>query len=187
MPVSSIDSIPAIINEVYRLQPKTVLELGVGFGKYGVLCREVLDAMHGRCRPDQWEAKIIGWEAHRSYFNPCWYAYDQVIVSAFDADEEYTCGEESLDRMRGHDLVLMIDSLEHLEPGRGTDFLNWLVARNKHVIVSVPVEPCPQGAVFGNEYETHRTHYNGSEFERFNPTILHRGLCQVMSIKGKHV
>jgi hypothetical protein len=174
MPVSSIDSIPAIINEVYRLQPKTVMELGIGFGKMGVLCREVLDAMHGRCRPDQWETEIYGVEAHEPYKNPCWNVYSRIYIGDFTA----------MPFMRV-DLVLMIDSLEHLDPARGGAFLDAIVANNKHVIVSVPVEPCPQGAVFGNEYETHRTHYNGSEFARFNPVILHRGLCQVMSIKGR--
>ena len=174
MPISSWNAITPIMNEVYFLQPKTVLELGVGYGKYGVLLREVLDAMYGRCRPDQWEARIDGVEAWEPYRSPCWDAYSKVSIEDF-GKHEYT----------GYDLVLMIDSLEHLEPQQGRGFLAGLVARNKHVIVSVPVQYMPQGAAYGNEFETHRTHHTGIEFNEYNPTVLNRDMCLTVSIKGR--
>lgn len=176
MPISDLHGLPAIADEIYRLQPKSVLDLGVGFGLYGAVCRQVLDAMHGRCRPDQWKTQIHGSEAHESYLNPLWLAYTSIGIEDFtDPDPGPS----------GYDLVLMIDSLEHLDPETGSAFLDRIVANNRHVIVSVPVEYCPQGATFGNPYEEHRTHYKGNEFERHSPVILHRGLCQVMSIRGK--
>ena len=176
MPISNWDSIPAVMNEVYRLQPKTVLDLGVGFGKFGPLLREVLDAMHGRCARGTWEAKIYGVEAHGAYRNSAWGCYNNV------ADGDFS---EHLDECKDWDLVLMIDSLEHLEPETGRRFLDDLVEHNRHVIISVPVVPMPQGAMYGNEYETHRTHHDGTEFERFNPVTLYKGITQVFSIKGK--
>ena len=174
MPISSWNAITPIMNEVYRLQPKTVLELGIGYGKYGVLLREVLDAMHGRCRPDQWEARIDGVEAWEAYRNPCWDAYSNIDIADFGKSEH-----------ADYDLVLMIDSLEHLEPQQGREFLARLVANNKHVIVSVPVQYMPQGAAYGNEFETHRTHHTGNEFDQYNPTVLHRDMCLTVSIKGR--
>lgn len=177
MPISNWEQIPAIMNEVYRLQPKTVLDLGVGFGKYGPLLREVLDGMHGRCRPNQWLAYIVGVEANEDYRNPAWKCYTSVANKDFST----LPGED----MEDWDVALMIDSLEHLEPAAGAVFLDALVAQNKHVIISVPVVPMPQGAMYGNEFETHRTHYTGTEFERFNPVTLYRGMTQVFSIKGK--
>ncbi len=175
MPYSSWDAIPAIMNEVYRLQPGRVLDCGVGFGKFGPLLREVLDGMYGRCSPKRWLAQICGIEAFGAYSNPCWDSYDRIEIADFT----------SYHGLYDWDLVLMIDSLEHLEPERGRDFLNSLVENNKHVIISVPVVPMPQGPMYGNEYETHRTHYDGTEFERFNPVTLYRGITQVFSIKGK--
>lgn len=178
MPYSSWDAIPAIMNEVYRLQPKTVLDLGIGFGKFGPLLREVLDGMHGRCRMDQWTATICGSEAHADYANPTWDCYNDV----WHGDFTKHLGQQHWD------LVLMIDSLEHLEPGQGRAFLDELVENNRHVIISVPVVPMPQGAMYGNEFETHRTHYDGTEFSRFaDMRIVYRGITQVMSIKGKLV
>lgn len=174
MPISNWDQIPAIMNEVYRLQPLAVADCGIGFGKYGPLLREVLDGMHGRCRPAQWQAHLYGMEAHRGYKNPAWECYNSVQVVDF-----------SKQVIKGAGLVLMIDSLEHLEPEQGRKFLDYLVENNRHVIISVPVVPMPQGAVYGNEFETHRTHHDGTEFERFNPVVLYRGMTQVFSIKGK--
>lgn len=174
MPISDLHGLPAIADEIYRLHPKTVLDLGIGFGLYGAVCRQILDAQYGRCRTDQWEAKIYGVEAHSPYLNPMWSMYTQVEVADFTETDR-----------SGYDLVLMIDSLEHLDPEVGRAFLDRLVAHNKNVIISVPVEYCPQEATFGNEYETHRTHYQGNEFARHDASILHRGLCQVMSIRGK--
>ncbi len=174
MPISDIHAIPAILDEVYRLQPERMIELGIGFGKYGVLCREVLDAMYGRCRPNQWQRKIYGIEGFKEYANPCWEIYDSVTVADFTTVP-----------VDGYDLVLMVDSLEHLEPAAGRAYLDGLIARNRHVIVSVPLGSMPQGATFGNEYECHRTTFHGNEFGRYGATSLHQGLCFAVSIPGK--
>jgi len=180
MPISDYRHIPQVLDEVYLLQPETVLELGIGFGKWGVLLREVLDAMYGRCRPDQWIRQIAGVEAWDRYKNPAWGAYNQVIPGDF--------AEFSFCPWDGMDLVMMMDSLEHLTPEVGRPFLDSLVANNKQVIISVPNGYMPQDeAVYGNEYEKHRWTFNGlEEFERFpNVKLLYQGLCTVVSIPGK--
>jgi hypothetical protein len=174
MPVSDYHSIPAVLDEVYRLQPEDVLDLGVGFGKWGVLLREVLDAMYGRCAPGQWQREITGVEIHRKYLNPAWESYDCVEIMNF---VDLVWNE--------HDLVLMMDSLEHLSPEVGRPFLAKLVANNRHVIVSVPNGPMPQGEVYGNPHEAHLWTFNGlEEFAPYEHTVLHQGLCTVVSIKG---
>ena len=48
MPTSHHTYISDVITWVRKLQPKTVLDVGVGFGKWGHLFREYLDVMHGR-------------------------------------------------------------------------------------------------------------------------------------------
>lgn len=175
MPISDLSPLPAIAAEIARLQPKSVLDLGVGFGLYGAVARQVLDATYGRCSKDKWKARIYGVEGFQDYVNPLWKVYDEVSYEDFAVGSTW----------RNFDLVLMIDSLEHLEPEAGAEFLDRIVNRNAHVIVSVPVQYMPQDAAFGNEFERHRTHYKGDEFERFSPTILYRGATQAMSIKGK--
>src|SRR5271163_3876407 len=43
MPTSQKDQIPHIISVVQQVRPASVLDLGLGFGKYGFLLREYLD------------------------------------------------------------------------------------------------------------------------------------------------
>ena len=173
MPVSDYHAVSDIMGEIQRLEPKSVMDLGVGFGKYGVLCREILDARFGRCRPDQWEAKIDGVEIWQPYQNPCWEVYTR-----------FTSGRIR-EAPRGYDLVLMIDSLEHQSPDKGRAFLRECVAHNKHVIVSVPNGLMPQADAFGNPFEAHLWTFNGvEEFEPYNFKLIHQSVCTVVSIEG---
>lgn len=168
------DNILPIMNEVYRLQPERTADLGIGFGKYGVLLREVLDGMYGRCRPDQWQRYILGVEGWDDYRNPSWGCYSEVRIQDFASAD-----------ISGFDLVTMIDSFEHLDRDRGQAFLERLLANNRHVLISVPVGVSEQGAVHGNEYERHRTQFDGNEFNRYSPKVLHQSYCRVYSIQGK--
>lgn len=178
MPVSDLSHVPVVMSEVMRLNPGRVYDVGVGFGKYGVLCREVLDATYGRCRPNDWGVVINGVEGFVKYRNPCWELYDDVLHGV-DIASIY-------DTIIGYDLVLFMDVMEHFPKEVGQTILQTLVQNNKQVIVSVPIGDCPQGAVFGNEYEVHRASYQPKDFNMYNGIVLHRGTCFVMSIKGGH-
>jgi len=176
MPISDLSGLPAIAAEVMRLQPETVMDLGVGCGMYGVACRQVLDGQYGRVRADQWQRKINGIDGWDAYRNPTWGVYTNSVE----------IGDFSQMDISGYDLVMMIDSLEHLEPERGAAFLEGLVQKNRHLIISVPTaDSSTQGEPHGNAYECHRTQYRGPEFDKYSPTILHQGYCRVMSIKGR--
>jgi len=174
MPVSQYHGIAAIALEIQWLAPKSVVDLGVGFGKFGVLCREILDAWYGRCRQDQWEARIDGWEAFAGYSNPCWSVYSRFYQRDFSSVMH-----------AGYDLVLMIDSLEHLAPEVGRPFLKQLVRDNKRVIVSVPNGPMAQGGIYGNPREAHLWTFSGlEEFAGYECKLLHQSVCTVVSLSG---
>jgi hypothetical protein len=175
MPVSDFHAVSDIMGEIQRLSPRTVLDIGVGFGKWGVLCREILDARFGRCRRDQWEeVRIVGYEAWGQYENPAWGAYNVVVRIPYVGQQE-----------RGWGVVLMIDVLEHFAPERGRQVLSGLVKQNAHVIVSVPNGPMEQGETFGNPYEAHRWTFNGvEEFKHYKFKLIHQSVCTVVSIEG---
>lgn len=48
MPTSYPEAISSILELVRREEPRSILDLGVGFGKYGMLCREMLDIPYER-------------------------------------------------------------------------------------------------------------------------------------------
>jgi hypothetical protein len=177
MPVSDLNNITPIMNEVWRLGPSSVLDLGIGMGMYGMLCRQLLDIGQRRLDPKQWTTLIVGVEGFTEYKNPLHdYAYSSVMY------EDFTKGD-----YKGFDLVLMIDSLEHIEKSVGHTLLDRLLQNNKRVIVSCPTGEnyLEQGAVFGNEFERHRAHWTEDDFELRGGRTLHKGICIVSSIRGE--
>lgn len=151
------------------------MDLGVGCGMYGVVCRQVLDGQYGRVRKERWDHLIDGIEGWEAYRNPIWGAYNAVEIGDFSQMD-----------ISGYDLVLMIDTLEHLEPERGAALVEKLAQNNKHLIISVPTaDSSTQGEPFGNAFECHRTQYRGAEFDKYGPVTLHQGYCKVVSFKGR--
>ena len=176
MPTSDIDNVPAVVKEAVRMRPRSVLDLGVGFGKYGVLLREKLDIEPGRVTRDRWLVRIDGVEGFERYYNPIYsFVYNHLWIEDLSKDPNKYCG---------YDLVLLIDSLEHLEKSLGRELLERLRLNNRHLVVSCPNCDCPQGAVNGNEYERHRARWYPHEFVALGGTILHQGFCFVASLPG---
>lgn len=164
------------MGEIQRLSPKSVLDIGVGFGLYGVICRQLLDGQHGRLRRADWKACIIGYEAWKPYENICWDCYSGMNIAPLMIVDVFQFG---------YDLVLMIDVLEHFEAERGREILRKLVAQNKHVIVSVPNGVMEQGETFGNPFEAHKWTFNGTEeFAEYKFKLIHQSVCTVVSIEG---
>lgn len=178
MPVSDFNNIAPILHKIATLNPKKILDLGIGFGKFGCLIREIQEAVHGRCKPEQFENILDGVEGFEAYRNPLWELYDHVSIANF-ADEDM------LPYMKHYDLVIAVDSMEHLEKDVAVKLIDHLIANNKHVIVSVPLGVCPQGAVFGNELETHRADWYSHDFRRWEHTCLNLGVCFVAYLPGK--
>lgn len=166
MPTSDPCSITPIIAEIFCLSPKSVLDLGIGCGKYGMLCREYPDGWYERFRKDQWQVRIVGVEGFLDYRNPAWDFYDEIRI------EDFSKGYESY---TGFDLVLMLDSLEHIDKQGGLKLLATLRKNNKAVIVCVPESSHPQGAVCGNEFERHRATWTAKELSALGGRVFFTG------------
>jgi hypothetical protein len=67
MPTSWHDVIPAVMNKVNHLKPESILDIGIGFGKYGVLIRDLLELPNERYDKDLWITRIDGVEAFKGY------------------------------------------------------------------------------------------------------------------------
>ncbi len=69
MPTSDLHNIAPVISVMSRLNPRSVLDIGCGFGKYGVLLREYLDVAHGRVDRETWEVRLEAIDAFAGYQN----------------------------------------------------------------------------------------------------------------------
>jgi len=131
-----------------NLKPATILDIGCGFGKYGVLMREYLELWQGRLQPDTWQTKIVGIDAFAGYHNPIWdFVYDCVHVG--DA-------KTILPTLGTFDATLIADVIEHFEKEDALALIKICLQKSRILIISTPRDFYSQGESFGNHYETHR-------------------------------
>ncbi len=161
MPTSHFHQLNEIVELIVLTDPKSVLDVGVGFGKYGLLAREYLDVWgRGREVYGDWKRRIDGIEAFRGYLTPLHdFIYDNVYVgNAIDVLPTL---------QSNYDLILLVDVLEHLEYRDGVKLLEACEARGKNIIVSTPKDIGPEVVTFDNPFETHRFQWKKSHFTRY--------------------
>lgn len=159
MPTSYYQTVPAIVSMVLAENPSSILDLGIGFGKYGVLCREALDIPYERYQRDHWRVRIDGVEGYSGYRNPIHdYVYNEV---------RYGKIEVVLDQVGVYDVVLLIDVLEHFAKEEGEALLRRILHHTrKALIVSTPVAPAHQEQYMGNTLEHHLSVWQPEDFIR---------------------
>jgi hypothetical protein len=160
MPTSHFQQLNEIMRLVMICKPKSVLDIGVGFGKYGVLCREYLELWSGY---SQQEIRLDGIEVFQKYLGRLHdHVYDQIFVgNALDV----------LLQSRYYNIVLLIDILEHFRFEDGLKLLTMCRNVADNVLVSTPREFKPQNPEFGNEWEIHRSHWEIGDFDDFKPVF----------------
>lgn len=158
MPSSHPSQLTGIVELITLTHPTSVLDIGIGFGKYGFLAREYLELWDGRERYDDWTVRIDGIEAYADYVTPAQeFVYNEIYVGN---------AVKVLPTLTGrYDLILLIDVLEHFSQEEGAQILRSCEDKGRNVIVSVPKVLSPQGAAFGNPYETHRFHWMKKHFK----------------------
>jgi hypothetical protein len=162
VPSSFHDAIPLVLAFVTGLRPASVLDVGVGFGKYGLLFREYLDVGTAPDGPAPFgpaarRIRIDGIEAHPPYVTELQKAfYDTIHVG------EALAVRPGLPR---YDLVFAADVLEHFTREDGERFLAEAGAHAAQgVLIVTPGLDIEQSAVFGNACETHRSVWTPRDF-----------------------
>lgn len=167
MPIGCTSLIPYIAQDLYHRRPASVLDLGCGNGLYGALVRNYC----GDLAPDvATPTYLVGVEGFARYRNPLWDVYDRVCVQPI---HDFLSENRSL-----WDVIVFCDVLEHFEPSQGWGILRTLKRRlNRGGVlwVGTPAIWMPQGAVYGNDFETHRGLWTVEEFERAGLTIVMDG------------
>lgn len=156
MPTSDLYNITSILTVVNNLKPQTILDIGCGFGKYGMLMREYLELWEERLNPERWQTKIVGIDAFEGYRNPIWdFVYNSVHIG--DA-------EKILPTLGSFDLILIADVIEHFDKENAINLLNFCLEKAEVIIISTPREFYAQGDSFGNNYEIHRCLFQLEDF-----------------------
>ena len=118
MPSSKSWQIPWVVDLIAREQPASVIDVGAGYGKFGVLAREYAS-------PQRVDAVDV---------NPPRYpVYDHVYLGDVRDLERLLPAETPR-----YDLALFVDVIEHLEKPQAWRVLDVLARRARRVLVSTP-------------------------------------------------
>ena len=164
MPSSVPYAMPIIASVARQLRPASVLDVGVGFGKYGYLFREYLDIWELQTVADydrdRWKTVIEGVEATPQYITPLHdYVYDRIHLGDIT---------EIIDSLGVYDVIIMGDVLEHFDKHVGERLLDRLLAHaEKCLLLTFPIDSAANTDVIGNPYESHRSAWNHRDFRRF--------------------
>lgn len=144
MPSSFVDSIPPIMKLLIERDYKRILDVGPGWGKYGLMCREYLN-------PELLNAV----EVKPGLLPTQKIIYDNVIVSdARHLNKDYWAM---------YDIALMIDMIEHMTLNQGQELLERILSTGCHVLVSTPKVWEEQHAD-NNPYEEHKSLWTWEDF-----------------------
>jgi hypothetical protein len=158
---------PFVVSELQRLRPRSVLDVGIGFGKVGMLVREYLECWYGRYSPSSWQITVEGIEIFEGYRNPLWESlYDRVHVGDARA---LVCG------LRSFDVAVCCDVIEHMDKRSGLELVNRLVDRCGALVLTTPIAFWPQGPENGNAHEVHRSHWAPEDFRGFDGRMVELG------------
>lgn len=165
MPSSDWRQIGTIVELMILADPHSILDVGCGAGKYGVLAREYLEVWNGRVSPDQWTRRIDAVECFRPYLTPLHaVVYNQVFVG------DVVSLLPTLPS--GYDLVLLVDVLEHLTEEEGVWVLGCLAREHHNLLIATPKVVQPQGASCGNPREEHRSSWVGYDFSVLSTPVV---------------
>ena len=189
MPSCNHDCIPFVMEHIQQLQPKSVLDVGLGFGKWGHLCREYLDVWAGNWHPKEWKVHIEGVEAYAPYVSQN--RHQGAIYNIINYGD---AGEKVPAIGRDFDVVLAMDVIEHQEKGDALLLMEACIKKaNQAAIFSIPLGldwlNANSSYIAINHWEKHRSAWSAEElagYEIMDSRMLPapRGPVGVFVVKG---
>ena len=162
MPSSRCTAIPMVIETIRELSPASILDVGTGFGKWGVLFREYTDILASESDPpryqrDNWKVRIDGIEGFQNYLTDLHrYVYNTVHVGDM---------RQVISGLPTYDVIYLGDVIEHIDKPEGLQFLEECLRHaGKAVLVVTPADNPPQGSICGKELENHRSCWTADDF-----------------------
>jgi SAM-dependent methyltransferase len=157
MPSSHHYQLNEILELIIETNPGKLLDIGIGFGKYGFLSREYLELWEPDAVYGAHKRQIDGIEAFEAYLTPLHrLIYDHIFTGdARDILPAIT---------NRYDLILMIDVFEHFTWKDGMKVLEECRRCGRNILISVPKIMSVQQEVYGNPYETHRFNWKRKDF-----------------------
>lgn len=161
MGTSNWQNISYNIELARKLNPQTILDVGVGFGRWGILFREFLEIWESNRYDGNWQRRIEGIEIFPGYIKEYHrYFYDEIHLG--NALEFLKTSGIS------YDLINFGDVIEHFEKAEGEEMLKLAVEKARFVLINIPIgKYWAQEGTKENPFEAHRSVWYNSDFTKF--------------------
>lgn len=157
MPTSHPNQINEIVQISELIQPRSILDVGVGNGKYGFLLREYLGVNRNLSKEN---LIIDGIEGYEKYITD---AQREIYNSIHISD---LCGKIELPS-KNYDLCLLIDIIEHFERDKGIEIVNYFSSISKYLLIATPWDIGDPAIRHDNPLEDHKYQWVKNDFQQF--------------------
>jgi len=149
------------IDLIRKINPKSILDVGVGFGRWGFLFREFLEIWDNAKYDGNWERKIDGVEIFAGYIkNYHNYFYDNIYID----DALYFL--KNCDN--SYDLINFGDVIEHMDKDKGEELIGFALEKCRYVLVTIPIgKHWEQDGTEDNPHEAHKSVWNNRDFVKY--------------------
>jgi hypothetical protein len=161
MGTSNWQNISYCIELIRRINPASILDVGAGFGRWGILSREFLEIWDECNYSDTWKINVDAVEIFGDYIKPYHsYFYDNVYTENAvgfinNTDKKY-------------DLIICGDVIEHMEKNEGEKFIEDCLKHCRYILINIPIgNKWEQGINNNNEYEAHKSIWRNSDFGKY--------------------
>jgi hypothetical protein len=161
MGTSNWQNIPFCVEALMKIAPERVLDVGIGFGRWGIVVREFCDVWYGRITPDAWSVHVEGLEAFPGNVRP-YHRHFYSNIHVVDAADYFRTLEARFD------VIIFGDVIEHFPKAVGRELLEKSVASSTYTLVNVPLgEDWHQEETYENPYERHLAAWSLDDFAAF--------------------
>ena len=158
MGTSNWQQIPFCVDVLLDVSPMRVLDLGVGFGRWGMLVREFCEEWKGRTHRENWQVHLEGIEIfpknveeyHHFFYN--WIHVGDVACIIQQMQERW-------------ELIICGDVLQLFPRDSAEQVLNRALDLADYVLVNSPIgEGWERSSMYGNPFEEHRSFWQLKDF-----------------------
>ncbi|MCI0448480.1 MAG: class I SAM-dependent methyltransferase [Chlorobi bacterium] len=161
MGTSNWQNISYNIEIIRKLNPKTILDVGIGFGRWGILFREFLEIWENEKYEGDWDRVIDGVEIYPGYIKD----YHKYFYSNIYIDNALNYLESTNNK---YDLINLGDIVEHFTKDEGEKLIELSFRKGRFVLINVPIgKNWDQEGFNENPYEEHQSVWYNNDFTKY--------------------
>ena len=161
MGTSNWQNISYNLTLVKKINPQKILDVGIGFGRWGILFREILEIWDEDNYSGKWKRQIDGVEIFEGYLKE-YHKLFYTNIFRMDIREFIKINEEK------YDLINCGDIIEHFEKKEGENLIKSFLERTTYLLINLPLgKYWEQDIKNNNPNEQHLSVWNINDFAKY--------------------